>query len=57
MSAGLLNIALAVWLAPRYGAVGIAWAVVMAEGFVTLAQAVVLHRSGKAFWQKVEQPA
>jgi PST family polysaccharide transporter len=56
MSAGLLNIALAVWLAPRYGAVGIAWAVVMAEGFVTLAQAIVLHRSGNAFWQKVEQP-
>jgi PST family polysaccharide transporter len=55
MSAGLLNIVLAVWLAPRYGAVGIAWAVVMAESFVTLAQAVVLHRSGKAFWQKVEQ--
>jgi PST family polysaccharide transporter len=52
MVAGGVNIAIAVYLAPRYGAVGMAWAVVIAETFVTIAYAVVLHRSGKAFWQK-----
>jgi PST family polysaccharide transporter len=52
MVAGGVNIAIAVYLAPRSGAVGMAWAVVIAEAFVTLAYAVVLHRSGKAFWQK-----
>jgi PST family polysaccharide transporter len=36
LAAGVLNLSLAYWLAPRFAEMGMAWAVVIAEGFVTL---------------------
>jgi len=44
ISAGLLNLALAVTLGLRFGALGMAWAVVLAELFVTFTMAVVVWR-------------
>lgn len=44
LSAGLINLALAVLLAPRYAHVGMALAVVVSEAFVTLAIWGVLQR-------------
>lgn len=41
--AGLINVGLAVWLAPRYADVGMAWAVVSAEVFVTGAMYFLLR--------------
>ncbi|GEA16564.1 O-antigen transporter [Moorella sp. E308F] len=46
VSAGLLNLVLAVLLAPRFGPQGMAWAVVISEAFVTLAMYVILSRLG-----------
>jgi PST family polysaccharide transporter len=43
--AGLINLGLAVLLAPRYGPQGMAWAVVSSEAFVTFGQFIAL-------WQK-----
>lgn len=40
--AGLINIGLAIFLAPRYGPLGMAWAVVSSEAFVTLSQFITL---------------
>ena len=48
--AGILNTALALFLAPRYGPLGMAWTVVTAEAFVTVANGYALHRSGQSFW-------
>lgn len=44
MLAGLINIALAVMLAGFYGELGMAWAVVSAEAFVTASMYVLLRR-------------
>lgn len=46
VSAGLLNLVLAVLLAPHFGPMGMAWAVVISEAFVTLAMYAVLSRRG-----------
>jgi len=35
LAAGVLNLSLAYWLAPRFAEMGMAWAVVIAEAFVT----------------------
>jgi PST family polysaccharide transporter len=37
LAAGVLNLGLAYWLAPRFAEMGMAWAVVIAEAFVTFA--------------------
>jgi len=58
LGAGVLNVCLAVYLAPRFGSMGMAWSVVAAEGFVTLGMWFVLRRSGREFWtRKQEQEA
>jgi len=58
LGAGVLNIALAVYLAPHFGSIGMAWSVVAAESFVTLGMWFVLRRSGQQFWtRKQEQEA
>lgn len=44
MSAGAFNILLAVILAPHFGAIGMAIAVVVSEGYVTLAMVLVVGR-------------
>lgn len=44
ISAGLLNVTLAVWWAPRWQQTGMAWAVVVSESVVTLAMLTVLLR-------------
>jgi len=46
--AGLLNVGLAVALAPHYAHVGVAWAVVMAEAFVTVGICLVLYRRNES---------
>jgi polysaccharide transporter, PST family len=46
LSAGIINIALAVMLAPHYHQFGMAWAVVSAETVVTVALLVYLKRHG-----------
>lgn len=46
ITTGILNICLAVYLAPRFGALGMSIAVVCAEVFVTLAMFIVLVRRG-----------
>jgi polysaccharide transporter, PST family len=46
LSAGLINIILAVALAPRYAHLGMAWAVVVAEVFVTFTMYVYVRRAG-----------
>jgi PST family polysaccharide transporter len=51
VSAGILNVILAVFLAPRAGAVGMAISVVGAEAFVAIAMWWVLKRSGRQFWK------
>lgn len=48
---GLLNLGLAAVLAPLFAQSGMAWAVVLAEVFGTMALATYLHRLGKAPWQ------
>lgn len=55
LSAGIINLVLAVFLAPRFGPSGMAWAVVSAEFFVTFAMAWILHRSGQGFWQPIKE--
>jgi PST family polysaccharide transporter len=57
LCAGILNVGLALFLAPRFGPLGMAWAVVAAEAFVTAAMGVVLHRSGQSFWAGGEERA
>jgi PST family polysaccharide transporter len=46
ISAGLLNVILAVWWAPRWQQTGMAWAVVASESIVTAAMLIVLLRRG-----------
>lgn len=50
ISAGVLNIILALLLAPRLGSMGMAWAVVSSESFVTVSMAVYLVNKRTAFW-------
>lgn len=50
LGAGLLNVTLAVFLAPRYGALGMAWSVAIAEGFVTAAMWIALRKKGFGIW-------
>jgi len=58
LGAGVLNVALAVYLAPHFGSIGMAWSVVAAESFVTFGMWLVLRRSGHEFWtRKQEQEA
>jgi PST family polysaccharide transporter len=45
-SAGFVNICLAVLFAPRFGPIGMAWAVVLSELFVTASMFVLLWKSG-----------
>jgi polysaccharide transporter, PST family len=54
LGAGVLNVSLALLMAPRFGAIGMAWSVVTAETFVTVAMAFALSRSGQRFWAKEE---
>jgi PST family polysaccharide transporter len=48
--AGILNVSLALYAAPRFGPVGMAWSVVAAETFVTVGMWIVLYRNGHRFW-------
>jgi PST family polysaccharide transporter len=50
VAAGVLNICLALYAAPRFGAIGMAWSVVAAETFVTVAMWIALYRNGHRFW-------
>lgn len=51
ISAGILNVVLAVFLAPIAGPLGMATSVVGAEAFVTIAMWWVLKSSGRQFWK------
>lgn len=46
VSAGLINLVLAVLFAPRFGPIGMAWAVIISELYVTLAMFVALSQRG-----------
>jgi PST family polysaccharide transporter len=46
LSATALNLALALTLAPRFGALGMAWVTVAVEGYILLGLCLVLHRHG-----------
>jgi PST family polysaccharide transporter len=50
VTAGALNLVLAVTLASTHGAVGMAVAVLCAEAFVAAAMGVAVSTAGKAFW-------
>jgi PST family polysaccharide transporter len=57
VGSGIINLSLAMALAPRYAAHGMAWAVVCAETFVTIAMYVVLRRwklDPVGHWPKAE---
>jgi polysaccharide transporter, PST family len=45
--AGILNVALAVSLAPRFGPIGTAWSVVASQAFVTTAMAIFLFHTSR----------
>jgi len=51
MSAGVLNLVLAVFLAPRFRHFGMAWAVVCAETFVCIAMVWTVRRVSP-FWSR-----
>ena len=46
LSAAALNLALALTLAPRFGALGMAWVTVLGEGYILAGLWSVLHRHG-----------
>jgi PST family polysaccharide transporter len=46
LMSGVLNVVMAVLLAPRYGPIGMAWAIVSAEAFATAGLYVTLRRAG-----------
>ena len=46
LAAGCLNLAIAVLLAPRFAHLGMAWAVVLSETFVTAAMYLCLRKKG-----------
>lgn len=56
MTAGVVNLVLAVLLVRPYGALGMAAAVVTAEGLVTVAMGIVVGVAGKGFWRRVPGP-
>jgi len=49
--AGLLNVSLALLTVPRYGALGMAWVVVLSEAWVTGAMVVYLWWKGRLPWR------
>ena len=49
LSAGMLNVLLAVFLVPRYGAIGMAISVMMAELFVTGCLVALFKKKGRIF--------
>ncbi|MCC7409553.1 MAG: oligosaccharide flippase family protein [Phycisphaeraceae bacterium] len=51
MGAGVLNVLLGVLVAPRWGAVGMAWVIVLVEGVVTLAVYGMLRRARMEPWR------
>jgi PST family polysaccharide transporter len=51
LAAGLLNLALALVLVPRLAYIGMAYAVLLAEVFVTGGMVLYLQRTGRAPWQ------
>ena len=53
-AAGLLNVALALLVVPRYGALGMAWVVVLSEAWVTGAMLVYLWWRGQLPWRTHE---
>ncbi len=53
--AGALNVALAVWLAPRFAQIGMAWGVVCAETFVSCGMIRAVLRSQPEFVGMVQQ--
>jgi PST family polysaccharide transporter len=52
LGAGVLNVALAVWVAPRYGPMGMALCAVSAETVVLVGIFATLQRMRKGFWVK-----
>ncbi len=46
LSAAALNLALALTLAPRFGALGMAWVTVLGEGYILVGLWLALHRHG-----------
>ena len=52
VGAGVLNVVLAVLLVPRYGALGMATAAVLAEASVELGLVWLAFGSGRAFWRR-----
>lgn len=63
VSAGIFNIVFAILLVPRYGALGMAWAVVFTETFVVLGLLALALRHGRrgrsasAFWGSADGKA
>jgi len=53
-AAGLLNVALALLVVPRYGALGMAWVVVLSEAWVTGAMLGYLWWRGRLPWRPYE---
>jgi PST family polysaccharide transporter len=50
LGAAVLNVSLAIYVAPHFGAMGMAWSVVAAETFVTAGMWIALYRHGHRFW-------
>lgn len=50
VSAALVNIAVAVWLVPRYGFVGAAWSTALAYGLILVGAMVWGLRPGRTMW-------
>jgi polysaccharide transporter, PST family len=58
LCAGVLNVSLAIYTAPRFGPIGMAWSVTTAEAFVTAGMWIALYRKGHRFWStKPSAPA
>jgi PST family polysaccharide transporter len=55
LQAGVLNVVLAVWLAPRFAQTGMAWSVVCAEMFVSCSLIRAVWRSRPEFIGTIEQ--
>ncbi len=57
VSAGILNVILAVSLSWRFGAMGTACSVVVSQSFVTAGMWISLARSGRGFWSDTPEDA
>ncbi len=55
VSAGVLNVVMAVALSSRFGPIGTAWSVVLAQGFVSTSQYVTLLRSRRSASDPTQQ--